>query len=203
MNLDTQRLDWKKNDGLLPAIVQHADTGAVLMLGYMSPQSLRQTLDCGRVTFFSRSRQELWTKGETSGNFLELADICSDCDSDALLVRARPAGPVCHRGTDNCFDVADHAFLTTLQQVIAARATAADEASYTARLLAAGTKAVAQKVGEEAVEVALAATSGDKDELLDESADLVYHLLVLLADQGVTLTDVSERLRSRHHAGNA
>lgn len=197
MKVDVGRLDWDKGGGLLPAIVQHADTAAVLMLAYMSSASLQQTLDTGRVTFYSRSRQALWTKGESSGSFLDLVNIHTDCDSDALLVRARPTGPVCHQGTDNCFEIEDYAFLTSLQRVIAARAVEPDERSYTTQLLSRGAKAIAQKVGEEAVEVALAATAGDSGELLEESADLVYHLLVLLQHQGLTLNDVAARLSER------
>lgn len=198
MSIDAGKLDWQKGEGLLPAVVQHADTASVLMLAYMSPESLEQTERTGLVTFFSRSRRALWTKGETSGNRLQLIDISADCDNDTLLVRARPTGPVCHLGTENCFDSPDYAFLSELQQIIAARAVAAPGSSYTAKLLAAGTRKIAQKVGEESVEVALAASAGDNEELIEESADLLYHLLVLLQDRGVTLSDVSSCLRRRH-----
>ncbi len=202
MTVDVLKLDWDKGGGLLPAIVQHAGTASVLMLAYMSPESLERTLATGRVTFFSRSRQALWTKGETSGNFLELVDIEIDCDRDTLLVRALPAGPVCHRGTDNCFDTDDYAFLTHLETIIGERAGASADGSYTARLLAGGTPGIAQKVGEEAVEVALAAVTGSDAEFLDEAADLFYHLMVLLKDRNVSLADVSARLAQRHAAAD-
>ncbi|HSH29713.1 MAG TPA: bifunctional phosphoribosyl-AMP cyclohydrolase/phosphoribosyl-ATP diphosphatase HisIE [Thiohalobacter sp.] len=160
-----EQLDWNKGDGLLPAIVQDAADGRVLMLGYMNAEALEATRQSGRVTFFSRSRQRLWTKGEISGNHLELVDILTDCDRDTVLVLARPAGPACHTGTDTCFGDAQIprvGFLARLERTIGERAGADPEESYTARLLAEGGKRCAQKVGEEGVEVALAAAAGDE-----------------------------------------
>jgi phosphoribosyl-ATP pyrophosphohydrolase/phosphoribosyl-AMP cyclohydrolase len=199
--LDTTQLDWTKGDGLLPAIVQDADDGRVLMLGYMNAEALEKTQASGRVTFFSRSKQRLWTKGETSGNHLELVDIRSDCDRDTLLVLARPLGPACHRGTATCFGdsrLPPVGFLASLGRTIADRGDSDPEESYTARLLAEGTKRCAQKVGEEGVEVALAAAAGDRDELESEAADLLYHLLVCLQSAGSDLDSVLETLIRRH-----
>lgn len=196
-------LDWEKTGGLIPAIVQHADNGAVLMLGYMNAAALAATCESGRVTFFSRSKQRLWEKGETSGNSLTATEIAIDCDRDTLLVKARPAGPVCHRGTPACFDSAPPAagFLAELERVIAARLEESDpESSYTARLAAAGPARMAQKVGEEGVEVALAGATGNREALIAETADLFYHTLVLLCGTGVTLAEVSAELARRHSA---
>jgi phosphoribosyl-ATP pyrophosphohydrolase/phosphoribosyl-AMP cyclohydrolase len=196
-------LEFAKGGGLLPAIVQHADSGAVLMLGYMNRAALQATFARGRVTFFSRSRARLWEKGATSGHTLALVDVHTDCDRDALLVRARPQGPVCHRGTPGCFGIASTVacdFLGELAQVIAARLATAPADSYTAQLAAQGLKRVAQKVGEEAVETALAAAAGTEEELIDESADLLYHLLLLLELRGVPLTRVTAELARRHAA---
>ncbi|NCO19124.1 MAG: bifunctional phosphoribosyl-AMP cyclohydrolase/phosphoribosyl-ATP diphosphatase HisIE [Gammaproteobacteria bacterium] len=201
MNFDSDTPDWSKGDGLLPAIIQDAASGRVLMLGYMNREALAATVDSSKVTFFSRSRQCLWTKGETSGNWLRLVSLALDCDRDTLLVQARPQGPTCHLGTTTCWgDELQPAigFLAELDRVIQARKNADPESSYTARLLAEGVKRCAQKVGEEGVEVALAATVGDRDELLEESADLLYHLLVVLAASGVTLDEVCRTLESRH-----
>lgn len=195
-------IDWDKMDGLIPAIVQHADTGEVRMLGYMNREAFDATKESGRVTFWSRSRGELWEKGATSGDTLELVDMRADCDGDALLVLARPAGPTCHLGTTSCFGddgAPGVGFLGELAGVISARAADADaQASYTARLLAKGVKRTAQKVGEEGVETALAATAGDKQETASEAADLLYHLLVLLKAADVPLEDVLAVLRDRH-----
>ena len=196
-----ERVDWAKTDGLVPAIVQDADHGAVLMLGYMNHAALAATLDNGRVTFFSRSRQRLWTKGETSGNRLALVDAQVDCDGDTLLVQARPAGPVCHLGSRTCFGDAPlpaHGFLGRLDAIIAARSGADPESSYTAALLAGPLHRAAQKVGEEGVETVLAAVTGDDGALLDEAADLLYHLQVLLRARGLALADVAARLAERH-----
>ncbi len=195
------KLAWEKGDGLLPAIVQHADSGKVLMLAYMNAAALRQTLATGRVTFYSRGRQQLWRKGETSGNTLALIAIQADCDQDTLLIQARPAGPVCHRNTPTCFgDQAwpGHAFIGQLDQLIQQRKTADTDTSYTARLLAEPLPRVAQKVGEEGVETALAAVTGDSSELLSEAADLLYHLQVLLARSGLTVAALSNTLQQRH-----
>lgn len=194
-------LDFEKGGGLIPAIVQHADSGEVLMLGYMNEQALAATQDTGRVTFWSRSKQRLWIKGETSGDVLELADIAADCDRDALLVRARPAGPTCHLGTRSCFGETPGpaaAFLGELQAIVDARAKADPSDSYTAKLLAKGVLKAAQKVGEEGVETALAAAAESDDALLDEAADLIFHLTVLLKARGLSLGQVAGVLRSRH-----
>ena len=193
--------DWDKGSGLLPAIVQDADDGRVLMLGYMNEASAQLTRDLQLVTFYSRSRRCLWTKGETSGNTLQLVSMHLDCDADTWLVRARPTGPVCHLGTATCF--ADDpgnsvGFLGRLNQIVGSRADAEPEESYTARLLAEGLKRCAQKVGEEAVETALAAAVQDRSELRCEAADLLYHLLVLLHAADVSLGDVICELEERH-----
>ena len=196
-------LDWEKMDGLLPAIVQDAFDGRVLMQAFMNREALEKTLADGSVTFWSRSRQLLWTKGETSGNTLKLNEIHSDCDRDCLLVMAVPTGPACHRNTDTCFDgdrntLPRLAFLAGLERLVAQREIERPEGSYTTRLFDAGIKRISQKVGEEGVETALAATSGDTEELANESADLLYHLLVLLRASGLTLADVTAVLQSRH-----
>ncbi|MGY0145659.1 bifunctional phosphoribosyl-AMP cyclohydrolase/phosphoribosyl-ATP diphosphatase HisIE [Edwardsiella tarda] len=195
-----ERLDWNKVEGMMPAIVQHAASGQVLMLGYMTPEALAQTERSGKVTFYSRSKQRLWTKGETSGHVLNVVSITPDCDRDTLLVLAEPQGPTCHLGTDSCFDPAtpQWLFLYQLEQLLAARKHADPQSSYTARLYASGTKRIAQKVGEEGVETALAATVQDRDELVNEASDLVYHLLVLLQDQRLSLGDVIDCLSQRH-----
>lgn len=198
------RLDWSKSDGLLPAVVQHAGTGAVLMLGYMTREALRETLSGGRVVFFSRTRQRLWMKGETSGHHLHVVSVSVDCDRDTILVQAEPQGPVCHRGTPTCFtdqpptDAQRVAFLAELEGVIARRIAEKPEGSYTARLFAGGTTRLAQKVGEEGLEVALAAVAEDDTKLLGESADLLYHLLVLLKSRNLSLAQVVNELSSRH-----
>lgn len=199
--LERAGLDWTKGGGLLPAIVQHADDGRVLMLGYMTPGALECTLATRRVTFHSRSRGRLWTKGETSGHVLALESIAADCDGDALLVRARPSGPVCHAGTATCFasdPVLGIPFLARLDALVAERERERPRHSYTSGLFAGGVARIAQKLGEEAVETALAAVTRDDDGLLDESADLVYHLLVLLRARGLGLGAVADRLASRH-----
>lgn len=194
------RLDWEKSDGLMPAIIQHARSGEVLMLGYMNPQALTQTLETGKVTFFSRTKQRLWTKGESSGHFLNLVSVAPDCDNDTLLILADPIGPTCHLGTSSCFGETHHEwhFLYQLEQLLAERKSADPHSSYTAKLYASGTKRIAQKVGEEGVETALAATVNDRNELTNEASDLVYHLLVLLQDQNLDLSAVINNLRQRH-----
>jgi phosphoribosyl-ATP pyrophosphohydrolase/phosphoribosyl-AMP cyclohydrolase len=203
---DIERIDWNKNDGLAPAIVQHAGSGQVLMLGYMDRAALAATLARDRVVFFSRSRQRLWEKGESSGNFLQLIDIRHDCDADTLLIIARPEGPVCHTGSASCFGdepltaAAPLSFLPQLEQLIAERIATAPEGSYTARLYAGGVRRVAQKVGEEGLEVALAGAGESDDALVGECADLIYHLLVLLRSRGLPLATVIEELRRRHEA---
>ncbi len=199
--------DWEKMDGLLPAIVQDALDGRVLMLGYMNREALQATTELGEVTFWSRSRQALWTKGETSGNTLNYVDATLDCDQDCLLVRAHPAGPTCHLGTISCFDSPadpaggpqpDLAFLATLERLIQQRDQERPAGSYTTELLNDGVKRISQKVGEEGVETALAGAAGERDELMNESADLIYHLLVLLRSRRVTLGDLMDTLRERH-----
>ncbi len=201
---DIDGLDWSKVDGLLPAVVQHAGTRAVLMLGYMNRAALERTLAERRVTFFSRTRGRLWTKGETSGHFIALESIAIDCDRDALLVTGRPAGPVCHTGAADCFGGAARdegsglAFLDTLEGILEERIAAPTASSYTARLLAEGPLRVAQKVGEEGLELALAAVAQGRPELIGEAADLVFHLLVLLRSRGHSLREVVEELKSRH-----
>lgn len=194
------QLAWQKVDNLMPVIVQHAVSGDVLMLGYMNPEALQVTLDSRKVTFFSRTKQRLWTKGETSNHFLNLVDIYPDCDSDTLLALALPDGPTCHNGTQSCFAPAqsDWGFLFELETLLKERKTASPESSYTARLYASGTKRIAQKVGEEGVETALAATVNDRAELTNEAADLIYHLLVLLQDQELDLSTIIKRLKERH-----
>lgn len=195
------QLDWEKTDNLMPVIVQHAVSGEVLMLGYMNQDALAQTEQSGKVTFYSRTKQRLWTKGETSGNFLNVVSITPDCDNDTLLVLANPIGPTCHVGTSSCFAPAKHDwhFLYELEQLLASRKTTDPESSYTAKLYASGTKRIAQKVGEEGVETALAATVNDRFELKNEASDLIYHLLVLLQDQDLDLSAVIENLKMRHN----
>jgi phosphoribosyl-ATP pyrophosphohydrolase/phosphoribosyl-AMP cyclohydrolase len=201
---DAAALDWKKGDGLLPAIVQHARTGRVLMLGYMNEAALRETLTGGRVVFHSRSRGRQWIKGETSGHFLNVVDVSTDCDADTILVLADPVGPTCHKGTESCFaeaaatDAQRLAFLDLLENIIAKRIADKPEGSYTARLFAQGPGRVAQKVGEEGVETALAAVSRDDESLVSECADLLYHLLVLLKTRNLKFDGVVEELRARH-----
>ncbi|WP_428943470.1 bifunctional phosphoribosyl-AMP cyclohydrolase/phosphoribosyl-ATP diphosphatase HisIE [Pantoea sp. FN060301] len=194
------RLDWEKTDGMMPAIVQHAVSGEVLMHGYMNPQALAKTLEMGKVTFWSRTKQRLWTKGETSENYLNVVSITPDCDNDTLLILANPVGPTCHLGTSSCFSpaVPEWTFLYQLEQLLAERKHADPKSSYTASLYASGTKRIAQKVGEEGVETALAATVNDREELTNEASDLIYHLLVLLQDQELDLSHVINNLRQRH-----
>jgi phosphoribosyl-ATP pyrophosphohydrolase/phosphoribosyl-AMP cyclohydrolase len=197
-------LDWDKGAGLLPAIVQDAETGTVLMLGFMSREALRATLGERRVTFFSRTRKALWTKGETSGNFLEVVSVSADCDSDTLLVMARPAGPVCHTGAPNCFPDAGRtaagalAFLAQLEAIVGDRIAKSPEGSYTAELFSQGPTRIAQKIGEEGVELALAAVAEDDSKVVGESADLVFHLVLLLRQRGLSLADVAAELELRH-----
>jgi phosphoribosyl-AMP cyclohydrolase / phosphoribosyl-ATP pyrophosphohydrolase len=202
MTLDS--LDWRKGDGLLPAIVQDSCTGQVLMLGFMNEESLRKTLELRRVTFFSRTKQRLWTKGETSNNHLNVVAIAADCDNDSILITATPDGPTCHNGTRSCFgediapDAAGVAFLAKLESVIAKRVEERPEGSYTAKLWADGVTRMAQKVGEEGVEVALAAVTQDIDRLIGESADLLFHLALLLKSRGLSLADAVRELEHRH-----
>lgn len=201
--LDIESLAWEKMKFLLPVIVQDAFDGRVLMQGYMNREALEKTLETGRVTFWSRSRETLWTKGDTSGNVLKLKQVIADCDNDCLLVLAAPTGPVCHRDTSTCFDCDDALkpslqFLAELERLIAQRDRERPAGSYTTDLLESGAKRIAQKVGEEGVETALAGAAGDNEELANESADLLYHLLVLLRSRGLSLEQLTERLRRRH-----
>ncbi|UAB69273.1 bifunctional phosphoribosyl-AMP cyclohydrolase/phosphoribosyl-ATP diphosphatase HisIE [Vibrio sp. SCSIO 43132] len=200
----SEKINWDKVDGLVPAIVQDFQSSQVLMMGYMNQDALAKTGETGRVTFFSRTKARLWTKGETSGNVLQLKNMALDCDNDTLLVKVEPIGPTCHLGNTTCWDVdpqeeSQMVWLHQLEQLLAARKSADPDSSYTASLYARGTKRISQKVGEEGVEVALAATSGDKAELVCESADLIYHLLVLLQDQGLSMSDVINKLKERHN----
>lgn len=195
-------LAWDKMDNLIPAIIQHSATGAVLMQGYMNQASLAATLSTGKATFFSRSKQALWVKGETSGNFLEVKQVLTDCDNDSLLIACTPIGPSCHLGTESCFPeqkLTQQNFLSQLEQVIEQRKGDDPKESYTAHLFSRGTTKMAQKVGEEGVEVALAAVAETKEDLLGECADLFYHTLVLLADQRIELSEVMAVLQQRHN----
>ncbi|HMQ87938.1 MAG TPA: bifunctional phosphoribosyl-AMP cyclohydrolase/phosphoribosyl-ATP diphosphatase HisIE [Flavilitoribacter sp.] len=193
-------LDFAKSGGLIPAVVQDAATSVVLMLGYMNEAALRETIDSGKVTFFSRSKNRLWQKGETSGHFLRVVDIKSDCDRDALLVKAVPNGPVCHTGTDTCFDEtnAEPGFLARLESVIRSRKSGNPSESYTAALFAKGINKIAQKVGEEAVELVIEAKDDNRDLFLNEAADLLFHYLVLLNAKDASLSDVVAILEKRH-----
>lgn len=194
------QLDWEKVDNLMPVIIQNAISGDVLMLGYMNKEALNVTLESGNITFYSRTKQRLWTKGETSGNFLKLVNIYPDCDNDTLLILANPLGPTCHNGTESCFAPAQSqwGFLYELENLLRDRKNASPDSSYTARLYASGTKRIAQKVGEEGVETALAATVNDREELKNEASDLLYHLMVLLQDQSLSLSDIIDCLQKRH-----
>lgn len=197
------QIDWGKINGLVPAIVQDSLDGRVLMLGYMNADAVEKTVTSQQVTFYSRSRQCLWTKGETSGNHLMLGDIHLDCDKDCLLVLAQPLGPTCHLGTDTCFDGEaqvgpDLAYMIALEKLIREREHDRPSGSYTTALFESGIKRIAQKVGEEGVETALAAVAADDEELVNESADLVYHLLVLLRSRDIDFSQVLSELRQRH-----
>jgi phosphoribosyl-AMP cyclohydrolase / phosphoribosyl-ATP pyrophosphohydrolase len=200
-----ETLDWDKGNGLLPAIVQDAGSGAVLMLGYMNREALAATQAGGRVTFWSRSKGRLWTKGETSGHFLECKQIAADCDGDTLLILAEPKGPACHLGTATCWGenpprsaAQQMGFLNRLEEIIAQRIAARPPGSYTAKLLAEGTLRVAQKVGEEGLELALAAVAQSDREIIGEAADLLYHTLLLLKVKGLSLSQVIVELETRH-----
>ncbi|MBE2893470.1 bifunctional phosphoribosyl-AMP cyclohydrolase/phosphoribosyl-ATP diphosphatase HisIE [Spirabiliibacterium falconis] len=197
-------INWQKVDGLLPVIVQSAVTSEVLMLGYMNPEALEKTLAEKKVTFFSRTKQRLWTKGETSGHFLNVVDMSVDCDNDTLLIIANPIGETCHTGAESCFhqfaesDALNWVFFAKLERLLSERKTADPQSSYTAQLYAKGTKRIAQKVGEEGVETALAATVKDREETISEAADLAYHLTVLLQDANLSWADVIGKLKARH-----
>ncbi len=201
MSLDPASLDWSKGDGLLPAIVQHWRSGTVLMQGWMNPAALRQTLDSGKVTFYSRSKQRLWTKGESSQHWLLLRGVLTDCDRDSLLLRAEPQGPTCHLGSDSCFGaeaLPATGFLDELDALVAARERERPAGSYTTQLFDSGLRRIAQKVGEEGVETALAAVVQDEAALVGEAADLLFHLTVLLRARGLPLAAAIEELQRRH-----
>ncbi len=189
----------KLADSLLPVIVQDAVTLKVLMLGYMNREAFERTLETGHVTFWSRTRGQLWTKGETSGHYLELVEMYPDCDSDALLVKANPIGPTCHRGTTACFDTPDsEGFIRRLEQIVAKRKEEMPENSYTTRLFIKGVKAISKKVGEEATEAIIEAVDGNRSRFIYEAGDLLFHLLVLCRQMGVTLADLESELSLRH-----
>jgi phosphoribosyl-ATP pyrophosphohydrolase/phosphoribosyl-AMP cyclohydrolase len=194
--------DFSKLSGLVPAVIQDNDTLKVLMLGFMNEEAFRITCETGRVTFFSRSRNRLWTKGEESGNFLDVVEILSDCDNDTLLIKVNPVGPVCHTGADTCWNEEnkqdDLLFLRTLQDLVDSRKKEMPEGSYTTSLFKAGTSKIAQKVGEEAVETVIGAMAGDDENFLFEGADLLYHLIVLLSHKGYRIEDLATELKKRH-----
>lgn len=200
-----QKPDFEKSAGLIPAIVQDADTREILMLAYMNQDALEKTLADGIVTFFSRSKNRLWTKGETSGNFLQLIDWKMDCDQDTLLLRVRPKGPVCHTGSDTCFNESNTPkdFLAQLEQIIRQRRDNPSEKSYTASLFQKGINKIAQKVGEEAVELVIEAKDNNQTLFLNEAADLMFHYLVLLNAKGHSLDEVIEILKYRHSSSNS
>jgi len=196
------KLDFAKQGGLIPAIIQDNVTNKVLMLGYMNEESLAKTEEIGKVTFFSRSKQRLWTKGEQSGNFLNVVSIKEDCDSDTLLIKVNPEGPVCHTGSDTCFDevnqIDDLMFLKHLQDYIDKRYKEMPEGSYTTSLFKDGVNRMAQKVGEEAIETVIEATNGNNNRLIYEASDLIYHLMVLLTSKGLRIEDLAIDLKKRH-----
>ena len=194
-------IDFEKSRGLVPAIIQDDQTLKVLMLGYMNEEALKATKETGKVTFFSRSKNRLWTKGEESGNFLNLVSITSDCDNDTLLIKVKPVGPVCHTGTDTCWgetNEGDFEFLNFLQKFIQVRFKEMPEGSYTTSLFKKGINRMAQKVGEEAVETVIEATNGTEEGFLYEASDLVFHLIVLLTSKGYSLDDLGRELKKRH-----
>lgn len=193
-------LDTQKNaDGLIPAIIQDDRTRQVLMLGYMNAEAYEKTVAEGRVTFYSRTKGRLWTKGETSGNFLTVRSIAKDCDNDTLLIRVEPAGPVCHTGSHSCFGGRlNEGFIGTLQEVIQQRHRDMPEGSYTTKLFTKGVKKIAQKVGEEAVETVIEATNGTDERLIYEASDMLYHLIVLLTSKGMRIEDLARELQKRH-----
>lgn len=201
MMINQMTLDFNKMGGLIPAIIQDVDTQKVLMLGYMNEEAYQKTLDTGIVTFFSRTRQTLWTKGETSGNFLHLVSIKADCDQDTLLIQVHPDGPVCHTGADTCWgeeNKQDILFLKDLQDFIDKRHQEMPEGSYTTSLFQSGINKIAQKVGEEAVETIIEACNGTDERLIYEGSDLLYHLIVLLTSKGYRIEDLANELRERH-----
>ncbi len=194
-------IDFGKMGGLVPAIIQDAKTLKVLMLGFMNEESYLKTIEIGKVTFYSRSRQTLWTKGETSGNYLNVVDILLDCDNDTLLIKANPCGPVCHTGSDTCWDEKNEnpiMFLTELQRFIEKRKEEMPDGSYTTRLFKDGCHRMAQKVGEEALESVIEAVAGNDERLIYEASDMIYHLIVLLTSKGLSIEDLAKELQERH-----
>lgn len=194
-------LDFEKVNGLVPAIIQDNLTSKVLMLGYMNKEALDKTIETNKVTFFSRTKQRLWTKGEESGNFLNVVSISKDCDADTLLVKVNPVGPVCHTGSDTCFNEKNQEnvlFLKHLQQFIQKRYEERPEGSYTTSLFDSGVNRMAQKVGEEALETVIEACNGTNDRLIYEGADMLYHLIVLLTSKGLSIEDLAQELQERH-----
>lgn len=194
-------LDFKKTGGLIPAIIQDDETNKVLMLGYVNEEALAKTKETGKVTFFSRSKQRLWTKGEESGNFLNVISISEDCDKDTLLIKVNPTGPVCHTGADTCFgenNKEDILFFKYLQYFIEKRYKEMPEGSYTTSLFNSGVNRMAQKVGEEAIESVIEACNGSDEQLVYESADMIYHLIVLLTSKGLSIEDLARELKRRH-----
>ncbi|MFC4874752.1 bifunctional phosphoribosyl-AMP cyclohydrolase/phosphoribosyl-ATP diphosphatase HisIE [Negadavirga shengliensis] len=199
--MDKLNIDFEKVNGLVPVVIQDVNTGKVLMLGYMNEEALEKSVETGKVTFFSRTKQRLWTKGETSGNFLEIKNIEVDCDQDTLLIQAKTHGPVCHKGDDTCFGDENRSkthFIDHLREVIKNRKSNPSDQSYTASLFAAGINKVAQKVGEEAVEIVIEAKDNNKALFLGEAADLLFHYLVLLEAKGYELDEVMDVLIKRH-----
>lgn len=197
-------IDFDKMDGLVPAIIQDADTAKVLMLGFMNREAYDKTMETGKVTFYSRTRKRLWTKGEESRNFLHVVSVKADCDRDTLLIQVHPVGPVCHTGTDTCWGEKNEQpvmFLKELQDFINVRHTEMPEGSYTTSLFRSGVNKMAQKVGEEAVETVIEACNGTDDRLIYESADLLYHLIVLLTSKGYSIEDIARELKERHGVG--
>ena len=199
------KIDFQKCGGLVPAIIQDAQTKVVLMLGYMNEEALQKTQESGLVTFYSRSRQCLWTKGETSGNYLHLVDIKVDCDNDTLLIQANPDGPTCHKGTDTCWGEENKPnpllFLSELNDFIEKRYKEMPEGSYTTSLFKDGLNRMAQKVGEEALELVIEATNGTNERLIYEGSDMLYHLIVLLTSKGLRIEDMAKELMERHNPG--
>jgi phosphoribosyl-AMP cyclohydrolase / phosphoribosyl-ATP pyrophosphohydrolase len=194
-------IDFNKMDGLVPAIIQDETTSKVLMLGFMNEEAFAKTQSTGQVTFFSRTKQRLWTKGEESGNFLNVVSILSDCDDDTLLIKVKPVGPVCHTGADTCWseeNSGDIHFLKFLQEFIQQRFKEMPEGSYTTSLFKKGVNRMAQKVGEEAVETVIEATNGTDEKFISEASDLIYHLIVLLTSKGFSLDDIGKELKKRH-----
>jgi phosphoribosyl-ATP pyrophosphohydrolase/phosphoribosyl-AMP cyclohydrolase len=197
--ININELNFSKSEGLIPCIVQDAQTNNVLMLGFMNKEAIEKSLNEKRVTFYSRTKQRLWTKGETSGNFLDIEDVKIDCDNDTLLIKVKPNGPVCHTGADTCFNEENNSFnLSTLEKLIQDRKKNPIAGSYTNKLFDSGINKVAQKVGEEAVELVIEAKDDNKDLFLNEAADLMYHYLVLLAAKGFELNNVISILNQRH-----